>query len=296
MRELQAEVGVVSQHCTQLLEQVSEYETQLAVARSEQDVLRQQQGKRYKGESPHSRRRGRHNGHHSHSGRPVGGRQEGSRQEGSRQEGSRREGSRQEGSRQEGSRQEGSRQEGSRQEGSRQEGSRSRQEGSRQEGSRQEGSRQEGSRHEQSRQEGSRQEGSRSRHEQSRQEGVVPKHSTGSRADQEEAARLSGSREKESRREALRPVRQHQSGVGRQEGSRREPAGLGTVGQTVPLPRDQTSKSLLSEERICEITAKLKGSLPSYTCPICGQHLPSHESEYSARLHVERCLASQEAG
>lgn len=46
----------------------------------------------------------------------------------------------------------------------------------------------------------------------------------------------------------------------------------------------------LSEERIQEITAKLKGSESAYRCPVCKKQLTSRESEYSASLHIEHCL------
>ena len=217
--ELQTEVGIVSQHCTQLVEKVSEYETQLAVARSEQEVLRQRQDQRHKGQSPRGGHR-RHHGHHS----STGTRQVGSKEETARPQDIAC---------------------------------------------------------------------SERRQEVSRRKEIRPQYSTGSRVGQEgsrqEAARPSGGRGEKSKRGAVKP--QQPSGR-RQEECKMSP---GVVGQTVPPSRDQTSKSPLSEERISEITAKLKGSLPSYTCPICGQQLPSHESEYSAQLHVERCLANQDA-
>ena len=49
----------------------------------------------------------------------------------------------------------------------------------------------------------------------------------------------------------------------------------------------------LSEERIQEITARLKGSDSTYQCPVCKKQLASRESEYSASLHIEHCLRTK---
>lgn len=46
----------------------------------------------------------------------------------------------------------------------------------------------------------------------------------------------------------------------------------------------------LSEGRI---EAKLRGTSTLFVCPVCNKQLPARETEYSATLHVEHCLAMQ---
>lgn len=46
----------------------------------------------------------------------------------------------------------------------------------------------------------------------------------------------------------------------------------------------------LSEDHIMSIMDQLRGGRPSFQCPICMKVLHSHETEFSAQLHVEHCL------
>ena len=50
----------------------------------------------------------------------------------------------------------------------------------------------------------------------------------------------------------------------------------------------------LSENHIDSIMIRLKGGQHTFKCPICMRQLHSHETEFSARLHIEQCLLSQE--
>jgi hypothetical protein len=46
----------------------------------------------------------------------------------------------------------------------------------------------------------------------------------------------------------------------------------------------------LSEQHIQSIMEQLKGGAHSFQCPVCMKVLHSHETEFSAQLHVEHCL------
>ena len=46
----------------------------------------------------------------------------------------------------------------------------------------------------------------------------------------------------------------------------------------------------LSEDHIQSIMAQLKGGQKSFECPVCLKTLHSHETQFSAQLHVEQCL------
>ena len=46
----------------------------------------------------------------------------------------------------------------------------------------------------------------------------------------------------------------------------------------------------LSEQHIQSIVEQLKGGQQSFQCPVCMKVLHSHETEFSAQLHVEHCL------
>ena len=46
----------------------------------------------------------------------------------------------------------------------------------------------------------------------------------------------------------------------------------------------------LSEDHIQSLIVRLKGGQQSFQCPVCMRVLHSHETEYSAQLHVEQCL------
>ena len=60
-------------------------------------------------------------------------------------------------------------------------------------------------------------------------------------------------------------------------------------------PQMQSSrKPLLSEDRVQEITSRLKGNVAVFECPVCHQMLHSRETEFSATLHIEHCLALHE--
>ena len=46
----------------------------------------------------------------------------------------------------------------------------------------------------------------------------------------------------------------------------------------------------LSEQHIQSIMEQLKGGQKTFVCPVCMRALHSHETEYSAQLHIEQCL------
>lgn len=60
--------------------------------------------------------------------------------------------------------------------------------------------------------------------------------------------------------------------------------------------RRDDNETSLSEKHIESIMVRLKGGHSTYECPICLRQLHSHETEFSARLHIEQCLLTQERG
>jgi hypothetical protein len=67
----------------------------------------------------------------------------------------------------------------------------------------------------------------------------------------------------------------------------------GILGKVVPSVRGGNIGSL-SEEHIDSIMVRLKGGQQSFECPVCMRVLHSHETEFSAQLHVEQCLLDKE--
>lgn len=63
-----------------------------------------------------------------------------------------------------------------------------------------------------------------------------------------------------------------------------------------PPPEEISSENIesLSEQHIDSIIVRLKGGQHSFECPVCLRQLHSHETEYSAQLHVEQCLLDNE--
>ena len=60
--------------------------------------------------------------------------------------------------------------------------------------------------------------------------------------------------------------------------------------------RHDDNDTSLSEKHIESIMVRLKGGHSTFECPVCFKQLHSHETEFSARLHIEQCLLAQERG
>lgn len=61
------------------------------------------------------------------------------------------------------------------------------------------------------------------------------------------------------------------------------------VGKVEPSVKGDAVDSL-SEQHIRSLMEQLKGGQQSFVCPVCMRTLHSHETEYSAQLHIEQCL------